>query len=171
VGTFVSLSNLTPVRQQQIQQLIAEVQVKDSQLGSIADEMIATISTVPDADFVKIVEDSLRHYSDYIALGQSALADWVELEAASHVERGKQIQAFLGEAMESFRPTGPRPPEPLPRVWYNYVVLHDAYVEGVPNREIMARLYISEGTFNRTRRSALRSLARSLIEKGKPVSV
>ena len=33
------------------------------------------------------------------------------------------------------------------------------------NREIMARLYISEGTFNRTRRNALKGLARLLIEK------
>ncbi|MBL8103630.1 MAG: hypothetical protein JNM02_13940, partial [Anaerolineales bacterium] len=57
------------------------------------------------------------------------------------------------------------PPEPLPRVWYNHAVLHDAYVEGVPNREIMARLYISEGTFNRTRRNAIRGLARLLMEK------
>jgi DNA-binding CsgD family transcriptional regulator len=48
-------------------------------------------------------------------------------------------------------------------------VLHDAYVEGVPNREIMARLYISEGTFNRTRRNAIRGLARLLAEKNLPV--
>jgi len=54
----------------------------------------------------------------------------------------------------------------LPRVWYNYVVLYDAYVEDVPNREIMARLYISEGTFNRTRRNALRGLSRMLLETG-----
>jgi DNA-binding CsgD family transcriptional regulator len=39
------------------------------------------------------------------------------------------------------------------------------YVEGVQNREIMARLYISEGTFNRTRRNAIRGLARLLVEK------
>jgi len=49
--------------------------------------------------------------------------------------------------------------------WYNHVVLYDVYVEGVQNREIMARLYISEGTFNRTRRNAIRGLARLLIEK------
>jgi DNA-binding CsgD family transcriptional regulator len=55
-------------------------------------------------------------------------------------------------------------------VWYSYIVLHDAYVEGVPNREIMARLYISEGTFNRTRRIALRALARLLIEEGRASS-
>jgi hypothetical protein len=81
------------------------------------------------------------------------------------VERGRQLQQLLTEALESFRPAEKRPAEPLPRVWYNYVVLHDAYVEGAQNREIMARLYISEGTFNRTRRNALRGLARSLLEK------
>jgi hypothetical protein len=32
------------------------------------------------------------------------------------------------------------------------------------NREIMSRLYISEGTFNRTRRAAIRSVARMLEE-------
>jgi hypothetical protein len=42
--------------------------------------------------------------------------------------------------------------------------LYDAYVEDAPNREIMARLYISEGTFNRVRRKALRAAARSLWE-------
>ena len=57
--------------------------------------------------------------------------------------------------------------EPLPRIWYSYAILHDAYIQGVPNREIMARLYISEGTFNRTRRNALRGLTRLLTEKQK----
>jgi DNA-directed RNA polymerase specialized sigma24 family protein len=42
--------------------------------------------------------------------------------------------------------------------------LHDAYIDEVSNREIMMRLYISEGTFNRTRRSAVRALARALGE-------
>jgi hypothetical protein len=30
---------------------------------------------------------------------------------------------------EALHPAGPRPREPLPREWYNYVVLYDAYVE------------------------------------------
>jgi hypothetical protein len=118
-------------------------------------------------DFVKIVEDGLRHFSDYIILGQSPLADWLGAEAESHIEHGKQVQSFLAACIESLRPAGARPPEPLPRVWYSYAVLHDAYIQGVPNREIMARLYISEGTFNRTRRNALRGLARLLMEKYK----
>jgi hypothetical protein len=170
VGTFVALSNLQSGRLEPTSDPAREARGESSQLGSIADEMMATISTNLDAEFVKMVEDGLRHYADYIALGQSPLADWAGITAESHVERGKQLQTLLGDAMESFRPAGVRPPEPLPRVWYSYIVLHDAYVEGVPNREIMARLYISEGTFNRTRRIALRALARLLIEEGRASS-
>jgi hypothetical protein len=43
-------------------------------------------------------------------------------------------------------------------------------VEEVSNREIMMRLYISEGTFNRTRRSAVRALARALGEMEAAIS-
>ena len=165
VGTIVSLSDRTPGSTEQLQRFVSEVQAKDSEMTSAANDMIASISISPDAEFIKMVEEGLRHFSDYITLGQSSLADWVGIQAGSHVERGKELQKILAEAMDSLRPVGARPPEPLPRVWYSYVVLHDAYVEGVPNREIMARLYISEGTFNRTRRNALRGLARLLLER------
>jgi len=101
---------------------------------------------------------------DAITLGQCALAEKISIKGESHIERGKQLQELMTNAIESLKPAEKRPPEPLPRVWYNHAVLHDAYVEGVPNREIMARLYISEGTFNRTRRNALRGLARLLVE-------
>lgn len=165
IGKFVSLAN----RARAIQ-LVHQTQPEDTGLSSAADEMIASISTNPDAEFVKLVEDALRHFSDYIALGQSPLADRLQIRAESHVERGKQLQKFLADAIDSFRPAGTRPPEPLPRVWYSYSVLYDAYVEGVTNREIMARLYISEGTFNRTRRNALRGLARSIMERSRKVA-
>ena len=167
VGTIVSLSNLRPEKNDQIRQLVTESQAQAIELSTIADEMIAAITTNPDTDFIKLVEESLRRYSDYIALGQSPLADWAGITAESHIERGKQLQKFLADAIESFRPAGTRPREPLPRVWYSYAVLYDAYVEGVPNREIMARLYISEGTFHRTRRNAIRGLARLLAERNK----
>jgi hypothetical protein len=41
-------------------------------------------------------------------------------------------------------------------------------VDEVQNRDIMGKLYISEGTFNRTRRTAIRSLARTLAEMEHP---
>lgn len=170
VGMIVSLSHHKWEGVEQLPRLVDEAQSRTREMNSAADEMIASISTTLDAHFVKWVEDALRHFSEYTALGQSPLADRLNIHAESHVERGKQLQKVLGDAIDSFRPAGTRPPEPLPRVWYSYAVLYDAYVEGIPNREIMARLYISEGTFNRTRRNALRSLARLLLERSKTVA-
>jgi hypothetical protein len=37
-------------------------------------------------------------------------------------------------------------------------------MEEISNRDIMLKLFISEGTFNRTRRAAIRSVARTLGE-------
>jgi hypothetical protein len=165
VGSLISLSNLTAGRANQIQQLVAESQAQANELNSIAGKMIAAIATNSDSEFIRVVEEGLRHLSDYITLGQLPLANKMNITAESHIECGKQLNKLLIDSIESLRPAERRPPEPLPRVWYSYAVLHDAYVEGVPNREIMARLYISEGTFNRTRRNALRGLARMLIER------
>lgn len=158
MGTIVSLNDL------QSQQNIVQTGL-DEEANTVANEMLNALELTPDEDFIRMVEDGLRRMSDYIVLGQSPLADKLGVKAGSHIERGKELQKILHEAIELLRPAEKRPPEPLPRVWYNHAVLHDAYVEGVPNREIMARLYISEGTFNRTRRSAIRGLARLLMEK------
>jgi hypothetical protein len=165
VGTLVSFRNLRPGKTDQIRQLVAESRANVSELNSIAGGIMDTLAGQPEAEFVKIVEEALRHLPDTITLGQSPLADKMGITAETHIERGKQLQAQLMESIELLKPAEKRPPEPLPRIWYNHAVLYDAYVEGVPNREIMARLYISEGTFNRTRRNALRGLARLLIEK------
>jgi len=165
IGTIVSLNNLRPQQTDQIRQLVAESRANVTELNSMAGEMIDAITIHPDAEFIKVVEEALRHWHDTIDLGQSPLAEWAQVDGGSHVERGKQLQQLLNDSIESLRPAEKRPGEPLPRVWYNYAVLHDAYVEGAQNREIMARLYISEGTFNRTRRNAIRGLARLLVEK------
>lgn len=156
VGILVSTSNA---------QLVSDTESTETR--SQIKEMVETIRTNPDPQLVKMVEDALRNLPDYIALGQSPLAALADVSGESHVERGKSLQTILINAIKMLRPPGQRPSEPLPRVWYNYVVLHDAYIEDLPNREIMARLYISEGTFNRTRRNALRGLTRSLLETRK----
>jgi len=167
VGTIVSLSNREPRKRGQIQELVAESQNNMTELNTVTGEMLDSISVNPDADFIRIVEEALRHLPDTITLGQSALAEKIAIKGNSHIERGKVLQELITTSIESLKPSEKRPPEPLPRVWYNHAVLYDAYVEGVPNREIMSRLYISEGTFNRTRRNAIRGLARMLVEKAK----
>ena len=165
IGTIVSLNNAHSGHDNQIGQVIAESQQKADELNSAAENLLDSISADTDVDFVKLVEDALRHLPDTITLGQSPLAVMLGMDSDTHIERGKELQQVLIDSIELLKPSDERPPEPLPRIWYNHAVLHDAYVEGVQNREIMARLYISEGTFNRTRRNAIRGLARSLVEK------
>jgi hypothetical protein len=165
IGTIVSLGNLQPEQSSRLRKLVEESQANVSELRSVSGKMLDAISASSDDEFLRIVEDALRHLTDTIALGQSPLAAKMSLNGGSQIERGKQLQLLLIDSIESLKPAEKRPPEPLPRVWYNHAVLHDAYVECVPNREIMSRLYISEGTFNRTRRNAIRGLARMLAEK------
>lgn len=167
VGIAVALARLRPDKTDRIRQLVSEAHSQADGLRSSAEALIATLVTNPEADFVHMVEDALRRLFDTIALGQHPLLDRIHIGGANHVERGRNLQQHLVQAIEALHPVGARPAEPLPREWFNYVVLYDAYVECVPNREIMARMYISEGTFNRTRRNALRGLARLLLEKKK----
>jgi hypothetical protein len=119
----------------------------------------------PETWFVKMVEDGLRKLPDPIKLGRLPLVDCIGVQDQSQIARGKQLQQLLHAGIESLRPAGARPRNAPSRSWYNYVVLHDAYVIGIRNREVMARLYISEGTFNRTRRNAIRGVAIWLIEE------
>jgi hypothetical protein len=119
-----------------------------------------------DPELVKCVEEGFRSLNDYSKLGRSPLASALGVQAQDHIERGKLVQRRLAEIIEKLRPVGEQPREPLPRTWYAYTILHDAYVEERLSREIMAKLYISEGTYYRLRRHALRGVTRALLETG-----
>jgi hypothetical protein len=140
---------------------------RQESMDSGSDDLFSTLVTNPDPEFVKLVEDGMRNLSDYVKLGESSLVEYLNINGETQLERGKMVHHQLVQAIDILKPDKQRPSEPLPREWYNYVVLHDAYVEDLPNREIMARLYVSEGTFNRSRRNALRGVARFLFEKSR----
>lgn len=132
---------------------------------------------VPTRDFsipVNVMENALRNLFDYSYLADTPVAEMelVRQRVAggkkTHLERGKTVQAVVLEALEQLKPAGDVPRDPPPREWYPYIILYDAYVNGKQNRDVMSRLYISEGTFNRTRRAAISSLARALVEMENP---
>jgi len=141
-----------------------------SQLSQLAQAqnpgMIAASETIS----VSVVEDAMRNLFDYAHLGDTPL---VELKLVhrhlppsdvTHIEQGKAVHAVVTEAVEKLRPDGEPASEPPPREWYPFMILNLAYLEDCPNRDIMSQLYISEGTFNRTRRSGIRSVTRMLQE-------
>jgi len=141
-----------------------------SRLSELTEEHHSPTTSAPPSIPVETVEEALRNLFDYAHLADCPLAEMqlVRKELAggqnTHLERGKTVYALMVEALEHLRPAGEIPPEPLPREWYPYVILHDAYLDNIPNRDIMSKLYISEGSFNRTRRGAIRTLARELAE-------
>jgi GAF domain-containing protein len=116
------------------------------------------------------VEDALQNICDYAYLGDSPLVKLRQVAAiqngpaVTHLDQGKAVHQVLSEAVEKLRPEPALPSGPIPREWFPYLILHDAYFNGLPNRDITLKLYISEGTFHRTRRSALRSVTRVLSE-------
>jgi len=121
----------------------------------------------------RLVELGLRNLHDYAYLGDSPLAklrlverclESAERGLATHIERGQAVSSVLREAVAQLKPALDEPGGTPPRTWHPYIILRDAYLDDEPNRQIMSRLYISEGTFNRTRRSAICSVARLLTE-------
>ena len=119
---------------------------------------------------VKEVEQALKHISDYAFLGDMDLVNLrlvlekLPDDRVTYVDRGKALNGVLGEVIERLKPEDGEPSSPAAREWYAYLILHGAYFEEKLNRDIMLQLYISEGTFNRTRRSAVRSVTRMLEE-------
>ncbi len=119
---------------------------------------------------VKDVEDAMRNLFDFAHLGDTPLVELklirrhLPTSEVTHIDQGKAVHTILAETVEKLRPSDKLPGEPVPREWYPYLILHGAYLEDRLNRDIMSHLYISEGTFNRTRRVAIRSVARMLQE-------
>lgn len=123
-----------------------------------------------------LVEDALRQLHDFTYLGESQLAKLpvvrarvspkADNSAPTFIDRGKALSELLTQLIDELRPDAPEPQatQVAPREWHQYYILHDSYVLGEPNRNIMSKLYISEGTFNRTRRRAVRSVTKSLQE-------
>lgn len=141
-----------------------------ARIADLAEASQPTGTPQPTEISVKAVENALRNMTDFAHLGEHPLATMKLVMSqlpdgtVTHLDRGKAVYSILAEVVEKLRPDGSTPGDPPPREWYAYLILHSAYFEDIPNRDIMARLYISEGTFNRTRRSAIRAVTRTLAE-------
>ncbi|MGE5224126.1 MAG: hypothetical protein ACM3PY_16930, partial [Omnitrophica WOR_2 bacterium] len=128
--------------------------------------LLSAFAYKPDLELVKCIEEGYRHLHDYDELGKSPLVALFGIQAEDHIERGKRVNKRLLEILEKLRPAGQLPPEPIPSEWYAYTILHDSYVEESLSRDIMAKLYIGEGTYYRLRRQALRGITRVMLENG-----
>jgi len=163
---------------QQIDTLLKEFRQREQELQSRMRKALAAETGPPvlegqsERETISLVEDALRHLHDYPYLGEHTLSQLRIVEShldiqedafVTHLDRGKTLQEVLTTAIEKLKPPGSQPSPPTPE-WYQYVILHDCYVLGKLNRDVMGALYISEGTFNRARRRAVRGVTRALEE-------
>jgi len=178
VASVVHTVRLQEQSVQQIDRLLREVRERQRELQWRMRDTLAAETSLPllggqsGREAISLVEDALRHLYDYSYLGEQALAQLRAVEShldvqegglVTHLDRGRALQKLLIAAVDKLRPPGPQPPRPA-REWHQYIILHDAYVLGELNRDIMAKLYIGEGTFNRARRRAIRGVARAVAE-------
>jgi hypothetical protein len=183
LGEMIHATWLQEENTRLLSQMVSDFQMKEHALQRQADNLVSisreenqpALDNKTSAEFVSSVEDALRRLYDYSYLGEHALAqllvvqkrlEGVEPEMVTHIDCGKALSQFLVQAIQKLRPEGPEPKPPtVPhREWHQFLILYSAYVTGHQTREIMSRLYIGEGTFNRTRRRALQGLARAVQE-------
>lgn len=150
--------------------LIREDRARISRLTRLAEEVRPATNLDPGSPSLMEVEDALKHIQNFAYLGAHPLCKMrlvrsrTPAGADTHLDLGRVTHQVLVEAIEKFKPAEPKPLRGSWREWYPYMILHEAYVKDRPNREIMAELNISEGSFNRTRRAAILALTRLLGE-------
>jgi hypothetical protein len=172
VAPICALAMLQLPRQQRAEQQREQTLPKqDGQKHSGVISYLADEETM-----MPLIEDALRHLYDHSYLGQHQLSQlyvvqhkWTHSNVPcwkTHLSLGHALHALLVDVIEQLRPKGTLPTGAVipSREWYPYLILHGSYVQGELTREIMARLCIGEGTYNRTRRRALHSIALVLLE-------
>ena len=186
LGSLILVAQRQEEHAQTINQMVSEFREREHALQRQMQQMLVeqeeggspVLEDVDEAGFATLVEDALRQLHNYTYLGEHDLArlkvvDWYLPDGngdfVTHIDRGKAVGKVLVESIRKLRPAGKEPDVySVPsRAWHQYVILHDAYVLGDLNRNIMSKLYISEGTFNRTRRRAVRGVAKALHEMEK----
>jgi hypothetical protein len=126
---------------------------------------------IPKNQFRHLVEDALRHLNDSPALRQHPVLGLTPSTMGSDLhaaEAAGLLQGDLLQAIERLRPPTPRPSPggaAGPGGWIHYLVLHESYVSGWTNQQIMQRYYLGEGTFYRARKRAIDALADDLAQR------
>jgi hypothetical protein len=135
-------------------------------------------SDVAAEELVPLVEEALRKLNSPGALASCLLVERLprtitaryagaidrRTEQLTPLDRAHALRDALVAAIERLRPESSEVGSPRPDA-AQHTILHDAYVQGLPVKAILARNGISESTFHRYRRDATLVLARELASQ------
>jgi hypothetical protein len=141
---------------------------------SASGETVVESTTEGSTELRVLVEGALRHLNDLPTLSQHALLSELPAlvqMAGTPLERAAQLRHELDQAIERLRPPGARPSPGASALggWLHYLVLKEAYADGRPNKQVMQRYALSEGTFHRARRRAIDAVAIDLAQRAAAV--
>lgn len=114
------------------------------------------------------VEGALRRLNDLPALSEHPLIGSITTEGGTSLGRAAALRNDLAQAVERLAPEGTRPALGAAAGrsgWLHHLVLYEAYIDGRPNKQIMQRYQLSEGTFHRARRRAIDAIATDLYQR------
>jgi hypothetical protein len=123
----------------------------------------------------RLTQEALRRLNNPAELSRAELAERIPatLDRATNeatgrglgevtpLERAQAIRSTLVSSIERLKPVDAAV-GPESRAALQYFILREEYVEGLLNKNIMARHAIGEGNFNRNRRQAISMLAEEL---------
>ncbi len=166
-GQLRDLANRVVRQPDELSALVDVRETVDQILRDRAAEASATGAERP-TELRMLVEGALRHLNDLPGLSEHPLLNYLPSDQpGTPLERASALRNDLDQAIERLRPAGARPSPGAANVggWLHYLVLKEAYVDGRPNKQVMQRYALSEGTFHRARRRAIDALAEDLWQR------
>ncbi|MGI8550694.1 MAG: hypothetical protein ACR2PL_07890, partial [Dehalococcoidia bacterium] len=155
--------------------------VQDAALTANLDTVLSQaqkeIGEVSGEHFARLTEEALRRLNKPAALAQCGLIARLPQSLAAGspplngqpqgstvsdrtpLEQAQLVRETLTRAIERLKPSDTAAGSPGA---LQYQILNEEYLQGLPNKQIMTRLSISESTFHRNRREAIAILAREL---------
>jgi hypothetical protein len=156
---------------------------QDHNFGALLSQAQTELREVSIEHQARLTQEALRRLNTPAGLADCALAEQVphtlaqmlrrdpatdgagegKLTEPTPLERARALRAALIQAVERLRPADDGDPGAPTALQYH--ILHEAYVLGRPNKQIMVRRGISESTFHRNRRDAISVLSRELVRQ------
>lgn len=135
-------------------------------VGALLEEAQNIVEEASAGHFARLTEQALRSLNNPGALARAKLLDRLPRSLAAEGDlvtpllQAQALRNVIAAAIERLKiadDAGISSPAAL-----QYNILREEYLQGMPNRQIMTRHSISEGTFHRNRRQAIALLAQEL---------
>ena len=156
---------------------------QDHTFGALLNQAQTELREVSIKHQARLTQEALRRLNTPAGLADCALAEQLpctiatmlrrdpaangagdgKLTEPTPLERARALRAALIQAVERLRPADDGDPGAPTALQYH--ILHEAYVLGRPNKQIVVRRGISESTFHRNRRDAISVLSRELVRQ------